>query len=289
MVINLVLRLMYTYVALTLFDYFHILSDCNPVRIHRMQIKEMKRKKIWFSLKMAYYSCNGSNYNSKLIRSRVLWLQINDATKKNLSSCYVKIILYSCATIQPAKIHFISYNKTGNWRQHSKQIKYGKQVYLCHVWSAIYLTPTLYLWSRSQMPDNFKKSVHKIVIGFNNLIFSGRCHNLCIWKSTENWTHTQIKLKPYISLCNIYIFIHYNRCWKWPTTTKTCLTPQEKIINTVWSSCLETANASRLMKHELLDSRTANTTVAYTMIINHVCHTVLFNLLCYRCLKHGVM
>ena len=33
---------MYTYVALTLFDYFHILSDCNPVRIHGMQINEMK-------------------------------------------------------------------------------------------------------------------------------------------------------------------------------------------------------------------------------------------------------
>ena len=36
---------MYTYVALTLFDYFHTLSDCNPVWIHGMQVNEMKLKK----------------------------------------------------------------------------------------------------------------------------------------------------------------------------------------------------------------------------------------------------
>ncbi len=60
MIIDLVLRLMYTYVALTLFDYFHILPDCNPIWIHGMPINEMKFLFSATNTRNEYMYCEGN-------------------------------------------------------------------------------------------------------------------------------------------------------------------------------------------------------------------------------------
>ena len=83
----------------------------------------------------------------------------------------------------------------------------------------------------------------------------------------------QGKLKatfPYL-VCKIYNFPHV-RVGAWHLVNG--------LLNTVWSSSLDIADTAQQVLMAVHDSHTASTTITHTVTLNHLSHTVQFNLLC---------
>jgi hypothetical protein len=91
----------------------------------------------------------------------------------------------------------------------------------------------------------------------------------------ENETQKQCNLNGLTFSLLTYITYSMNccmleRCWKWPSTFRHAWWLVNRLLNTVWSSCLEIANIVCRLKWLLHDSHTASTIVACMVTLNHL-------------------
>ena len=105
----------------------------------------------------------------------------------------------------------------------------------------------------------------------------------CNWKSTPNSSQTNTLLFPR----KIFMYVTYRMLgyvWKWPTLTlRRAWHLVNRLLEIVWSICLEIADTLRLMKRQLhwfTHRQCYDRVYGYIEITDFLRCTVQFNLLC---------